>query len=484
MRFLLILIFFLILLNCGDRDKKETFFHLEKYFQNLPKEEKENESLYNKEILLLEIETNYFQQNYYKTLEVLEKSYTVFTESDGGDEFDYYFGSIIERLIKTDRSNFIKFLEKKVRQQKILYKSKILTSIEKISNTTSSNDMSNGNNTLTFLTNYELLYNHYHLKNVYFSRYNYDLEKKALTQIYPYLLTPLGSISNIIESKNNISNLENIYQWTIRYSDAAFLTQLIMDLQYINTNWLSVLSSSNIKLSQKNQKLKNRWQAITNLLTLYQDRVENEIIDEEKYYFGYTNLLVVRNRTHPIRSRNLLTLAGWHPYQIVQEGFIGEDGNKWLRICFKNKKHENYFGFIEESNHRNSISLALTPNEKAMYESYYQKKYFLTLKSITKFLLNDNTTVGNNTNMEDSKQHHFINQFKKELHYVLFNQTLNEIATRATSLNNPYTDYVKKYPRYFRANEENNLLIVNQQILLALLKDFPESKMTMYFEGW
>ena len=198
---LLVLLIWSVLLNCRGENKKEDFQHLEKYFQNLPKEEKDNESLYNKENLLLIIESNYFQQSYYQVLEILEKSYGIFTESDGGDEFDYYFGSIIERLIRTDKSNFIQFLVKKTSQEKKLYKSKIIISLKKVTNTGISSNIKQ----ITFLTNYELLYNHYHLKNVCSAKYDYYLEKKALAQIYPYWLTPLADISNIISAKNNIS---------------------------------------------------------------------------------------------------------------------------------------------------------------------------------------------------------------------------------------------------------------------------------------
>ena len=125
---------------------------------------------------------------------------------------------------------------------------------------------------------------------------------------------------------------------------------------------------------------------ITNLLTLYQNKIKNKVMAKKNYYFGYTNSLVVRNRTHPIHSRNLLTLAGWHPYQIVQEDFIGEDGNKWLRICFKNQNGENFFGFIEEKNHRYSLRLNLTPKEEIMYQHYYQKKIFFDFKKYYKII--------------------------------------------------------------------------------------------------
>ena len=106
----------------------------------------------------------------------------------------------------------------------------------------------------------------------------------------------------------------------------------------------------------------------------------------------------------------------------------------------------------------------------------------MTLKNITKLLINNSVT--STTNVKDFKRKNFTNNTKRELQYVLFYQTLNQIAIRATSLNNPYTAYVKKYSRYFRANQDSSVLVVNQQILLALLKEFPKSQMTMYFEGW
>ena len=480
--------FFLFCTNCSLHDKDRDTLHLEKYFENLPQEENENESIHNKEILLTKIKNHYSNQDYYSALEVLETSYTTFSENDGGDEVDYYFGIIISHLIQTDEMSLIDFLKNKDSDKRLFYKSKIISSIQIITNTnadTGTNvNLTNKNHsehTSITLTNDNILYNQYHLKNVYQERHSYDLEKKALEKIYPYYLEKLDISSNKLEAKKNISNINAIYQWAIRYPDISFLKSVIKNSNYIKQKWLPVLQQTNIPKSKKYKDIQKKWQDISKLITLYQDNLSEQIEFAEfaeRYYFGYTNSLIVRNRTHPIRSRNLATLEGWTSYRVLQENILGEDEKQWVWVSFWNDEGKEAFGFVESTAHQEAIFLSLDKKEQEMYKNYYQKDYFLVLKYLTRFLLSNksNTKKENITKKED--------RIKKELQYVLFYQALAQIGKRATSLDNVYTDYIKKYPRYFRANKDYSELIVNQQILLALLQDFPNSKMTLYFRGW
>ena len=184
---------------------------------------------------------------------------------------------------------------------------------------------------------------------------------------------------------------------------------------------------------------------VKHLVELYLHEKTNSHKNQElKKFISYQKKIVVKNRTHVLFSRNLTTLEAWELMTFLGESIINsEDGEEWQKIIYR----DNQEGYISLKQKANFIEIK---NQKliSLYHNFYQKNYI--------------------TNVENSIQFYYQtkNKIEKELAILLAYKNLNEIAKRATSIKNPYTDFVLQFPNYFFSTNSEKLEVQNSFFLL------------------
>lgn len=269
------------------------------------------------------------------------------------------------------------------------------------------------------------------LKKIVSEKNNYSLEKKALSLYHDELL---NSVSG--KKKRN-----RFYFYFIRYPEIKIWQQ-----------YSNLISSKLLKMPKEKQNL------VKKIVTIH---FNNKQQKETKKVISYSKNIVVKNRTHVLFSRNLTTLEGWELMTFIGNSITNsEDGDRWQKIIFRN----NQIGYISLEGQTNLITIS-NKNLISLYNHFYNKGYISNVSRSIDFYY-------------DTK-----NEIEKELSIILTYQSLNEIAQRATSIENPYTLFAKEYPNYFFSTNLEKLE-VGKGFFLLLYNLNKESPLLPYFNSY
>lgn len=450
-----VIVFLMFFLGCGASSDNK----LARYIKNIPEEESINASQYNYELVVVDVQAAYQKSNYYEVLKLYEHYEEVFFESPVIDESEltYWLGLSLNKIFNDSEispssfnTNFFNYL-KKNRKRKNLFA--IEFEGKYISN-------KNGE---TFPTH--MYYKGKHFFDIINQRVDYELEKKALHEVYLQKFTTISKAGKGGRGgKGSKKNFEQLYWIVTRYPD-LFTKDEYNNLkdQYLN---LAELKKSDLE----------KLIRIDSIISIEAGASTFPHEGESRICFPVSEPIVVYNRTDWVSSRNLATIGMWEPFEVLTS-LNGENTNTiWYKIRFKNERD----GYIDEESYNNScgnesLNGSMWRNMKSKYllayKKYLEKDYLTVVEQLSEILYE----------LENQTDESPILLTRL---WTFFYQNLKEIAVRSTSLNNDFTAFALKHSEYFEVSKNQINLEVDDYFLKKVIELDPESPMLQYFEGF
>jgi hypothetical protein len=289
----------------------------------------------------------------------------------------------------------------------------------------------------------EYSYSNAHLYNLLEKNLDYEIEKKAAETLW---LPQIRSAESSQELKTNLAILDFFSR---RYPDASGLMDkcLRVDMFPIEEYATSLQKSNFYELVD------------------FLKRVQIKKSEHETLYGLIAFNPIVRNRPSYSKGRILQKLRPWELVSVLEtisnrQALTSKSNaeSEWVRVRYR----ENYYGFIDIK----AIKLISDQEKKSLAYRRIQKiaDTFNHLDYLKAAELSSSLILSP------------LSDESKEIAYGMLHEANLRIAERATSLKNPYMNYVRLHLGYFRYSETKKIWTASDLLLRALAQVLPESR--------
>lgn len=435
--------------------------HLRLYLENVPQDESLNASIYNYELITKAIASNIARDDNEEALRHFIRYLNTFFESEPDDQSHIYYLAAktiknllqmpdgrakIDELANQDQ-NFRQFLRTRLYSP---YETDSKSEVTKRAGLVIVNSEINKSKKLNEARFFW---------QVLLMRENYLWERAAFREVFFANLLP-------VKQKSDYRHNFNYLYWSIsRYPDLLDYEEVLQNSLFFPRR---LETEEGYVLSGNREKI-DRIKAILQSFKPVQSFKKNILA------FAYPYGVILRNRAHKITSRNVRWLEAWEPFFITAL-HKGEDGEIWFRVEVGKEK---WFLptdalFLMPKNEQ-SEELALTYSTISLTDQDMEEY----LKCHQLFQQQD--YIGSvDCILQDTDR---SLESKGEFFIILFYKNLKAIGERSTSMQNVYMDFVKRYPRYFVADEKGYNLYPSGFLLDKLLSVNSHSTMLQYFDS-
>ena len=413
------------------------------YKSIIPEEENINASLWHYEILQEKISNDYEAKAYFSVLSNINfylDLYAINHENDTG-WLDIYLGHVLRKMI--DKVEFREYYGKLKYEYRLFYGLKVKEQ---------SRTIRRDDGTLQRMPPiYE--YDDRHFNLVISNQKNYQNEKIA---IFDLKLPRLKVVKSYGDVKKNLRSLN---WYARRYPDVDFYHDLMVNQIYFPAHRFILRGRDRVA-----------YDNLVELLGCYRHQRDYDVHKAReggviKKAFVNNYFVILRNRMNQISSRNLAKIEMWVPVEVLATNLSGEVATEkwtWVRLL------DNVTGYVLSDA---IVRVSATKNQQDIANQYWQAADFLYQK---KFLQAFTMASFMIEHREDIWQ---------ERASVLLNEILKEIAKRATSKNNPYTDFVYRYKHYFSLHVNKTDVVPSDLVLKKLLSLNKASAFMPYFDN-
>ena len=257
-------------------------------------------------------------------------------------------------------------------------------------------------------------------------RVGYAIEMKAAEELY------LTSFYD--EHKNDGEKYKIIEFFYRRFPNSSKINDYLQ--KNVSKEWLKKLSP------QKRRKLED-WSAH---IAIYQ--FSREVVG---YSYLKGNFITLRNKTNYLFSRKLYSFDSWEEVELLKTKELCLS-NGWVNV-----RYGEHIGFIK-SKYLHNLPLVTEDKElfREAHKAYLKKEFLLGAELAAKCIRKVKSLP------------------IKERAILLLEHCHLEIAKRTTSKNNPFLNYVLKYPKYFEITEDG-INLKTSLFLFDFLKDINDN---------